>query len=52
MNRLPTLVFGIFLLFVGAWLGVVGYSYLQLGRIGPALDENTGHLGAPGVAPT
>ena len=31
MNRLPTLVFGIFLLFVGAWLGVVGYSYLQLG---------------------
>lgn len=47
MNKLPTLVFGIFLLFVGAWLGVVGYSYLQLGRMEPALDESTGDSNPP-----
>ena len=42
MRKLPPLVFGIFLVFTAAWFGVVGYSYLQLGRMQPVVDENTG----------
>lgn len=47
MSKLPPLIFGIFLVFVAAWLGIVGYSYLYLGRMEPAVDENTGDVNPP-----
>jgi cytochrome c oxidase cbb3-type subunit 2 len=47
MSKLPTLVFGIFLVFTASWLGIVSYSYLQLGGMQPALDENTGDMNPP-----
>ena len=47
MSKLPPLVFGIFLVFTAAWFGVVGYSYLQLGRMQPVVDENTGDVNPP-----
>jgi cytochrome c oxidase cbb3-type subunit 2 len=47
MSKLPPLVFGIFLIFTATWFGLVGYSYLQLGRMQPAVDENTGDANPP-----
>ena len=47
MSKLPPLVFGIFLVFTAAWFGIVGYSYLQLGRMEPVVDENTGDVNPP-----
>jgi len=47
MSRLSTLVFGIFAVFTAAWFGIVGYSYLHLGRMKPAVDENTGDSNPP-----
>jgi cytochrome c oxidase cbb3-type subunit 2 len=37
MSKLSTLVFGIFVVFAAAWFGIVGYSYLYLGRMEPRL---------------
>ena len=47
MSKLSTLVLGIFLVFFTAWFGVVGYSYLYLGRMEPVVDENTGDVNPP-----
>jgi cytochrome c oxidase cbb3-type subunit II len=47
MSKLSTLVSGIFLVFFAAWFGIVGYSYLYLGRMEPAVDENTGDVNPP-----
>ena len=47
MSKLSTLVFGIFAVFTAAWFGIVGYSYLHLGRMQPAVDENTGESNPP-----
>ena len=47
MSKLSTLVFGIFAVFTAAWFGIVGYSYLHLGRMQPAVDENTGDSNPP-----
>jgi cytochrome c oxidase cbb3-type subunit 2 len=47
MSKLPPLVFGIFLVFTAAWFGIVVYSYLQLGRMEPVVDENTGDVNPP-----
>jgi cytochrome c oxidase cbb3-type subunit II len=47
MSKLPPLVFGIFLVFTSAWFGIVGYSYLQLGRMQPVVDENSGDINPP-----
>jgi cytochrome c oxidase cbb3-type subunit 2 len=47
MSKLAQLVFGVFAVFAIAWWGVVGYSYLQLGRMQPVLDENTGEVNPP-----
>jgi cytochrome c oxidase cbb3-type subunit II len=42
MHRLPTLLSGILLVFLTSWLGVVAYSTLELGRLQPAPDAETG----------
>jgi cytochrome c oxidase cbb3-type subunit 2 len=42
MNRLTTLLSGIFLIFLTSWLGLVAYSALQLGTLAPAPDAETG----------
>ena len=42
MNRLPTLLCGIFLVFLTSWIGLVAYPVLQLGRLAPAADADTG----------
>jgi len=42
MHRLPTLLSGIFLVFLTSWLGVVAYPVLGLGRLTPAPDAETG----------
>ena len=47
MSKLSTLVFGIFAVFTAAWFGIVGYSYLHLGRMQPAVDESTGGSNPP-----
>lgn len=47
MNRLPSLIIGIILTFAASWAGVVAYSYLELGRMTPHLDENTGEIAPP-----
>ena len=47
MSKLSTLVFGIFVVFAAAWFGIVGYSYLYLGRMEAAADENTGGSSPP-----
>ena len=54
MNRLPSLITGITLAFAASWLGVVAYSYVELGRLEPYVDENTGEVSPPplpGLAP-
>jgi cytochrome c oxidase cbb3-type subunit II len=47
MSKLTQLVWGVFAAFMAGWLGVVGYSYLQLGRMQPVTDENTGDVNPP-----
>lgn len=47
MNRLPSIVFGIFLTFVFSWLGVVAYSYTKLGHLEPVTDDATGNINPP-----
>lgn len=42
MHRLPTLLSGIFLVFLTSWLGLVAYPALQLGRLEPVADAETG----------
>ncbi|HRJ73343.1 MAG TPA: cbb3-type cytochrome c oxidase subunit II [Terrimicrobiaceae bacterium] len=50
MNRLPPLIFGVFLTFAAAWLGVVAYSYIELGRMEPVLDEASGEINPPPIS--
>lgn len=47
MNRLPSLIIGIILTFAASWAGVVAYSYLQLGRLEPVVDESSGETNPP-----
>jgi len=47
MNRMPLLIFGTFLTFASAWLGLVAYPYLTLGHLEPVVDENTGGVNPP-----
>ena len=47
MNRLPSLITGIVLTFAASWVGVVGYSYIELGRLEPHVDEATGDINPP-----
>jgi cytochrome c oxidase cbb3-type subunit 2 len=42
MHRLPTLLSGIFLVFLTSWLGLVAYPALQLGRLTPVADADSG----------
>ena len=42
MHRLPTLLSGIFLVFLTSWLGLVAYPTLHLGRLTPVADLETG----------
>jgi cytochrome c oxidase cbb3-type subunit 2 len=42
MHRLPTLLSGIFLVFLTSWLGLVAYPVLELGRLTPVPDVDTG----------
>ena len=42
MHRLPTLLSGIFLVFLTAWLGLVAYPAVQLGRLTPVADADSG----------
>lgn len=47
MNRLPLLFAGIFLAFAASWCGMVAYPYLQLGRMSPATDRESGEVLPP-----
>jgi len=47
MNRMPLLIFGVFLTFAAAWLGLVAYPYLTLGRLQPVTDESSGDVSPP-----
>lgn len=47
MNRMPLLVFGVFLAFASGWLGLVAYPYVTLGQLEPVVDENTGGVSPP-----
>ncbi len=47
MNRLPSLITGIVLTFAASWIGVVAYSYVELGRLAPHLDEASGDVNPP-----
>jgi cytochrome c oxidase cbb3-type subunit II len=42
MHRLPTLLSGIFLVFLTSWLGLVAYPAIQLGRLVPVADADSG----------
>ncbi|MEI6081466.1 MAG: cbb3-type cytochrome c oxidase subunit II [Verrucomicrobiota bacterium] len=42
MHRLPTLLSGIFLVFLTSWLGLVAYPALHLGRLTPVPDPDNG----------
>ena len=42
MNKLPWIFTGVLLTFASAWLGLVAYPYLALGRMQPVPDEDTG----------
>lgn len=42
MHRLPTLLSGIFLVFLTSWIGLVAYPALQLGRLTPVANEDLG----------
>jgi cytochrome c oxidase cbb3-type subunit 2 len=47
MNRLPLIFLGIFLTFLSAWIGLVAYPYVNLGKLGPEVDEESGDLVPP-----
>jgi cytochrome c oxidase cbb3-type subunit 2 len=47
MNRLPSLITGIVIAFAASWIGVVAYSYVELGRLEPHVDESTGDINPP-----
>jgi len=47
MNRMPLLIFGVFLTFAAAWLGLVAYPYVTLGQLQPVTDENSGDVNPP-----
>lgn len=49
MNRLPSLLFGIFLAFAASWLGVAAYSYTHLAHLEPVTDESTGDIVPPHI---
>lgn len=40
MNHIRSIFLGIALLFFSGWLGLVAYSYLQLGRMKPLIDSD------------
>jgi cytochrome c oxidase cbb3-type subunit 2 len=42
MNRLTTLLSGIFLIFLTSWIGLVAYSATQLGTLAPVPDADSG----------
>lgn len=42
MNKLPLIFLGIFVAFASAWLGLVAYPSLVLGKISSLPDEDTG----------
>lgn len=42
MHRLPTLLSGIFLVFLTSWIGLVAYPAIQLGRLAPLAKADTG----------
>jgi cytochrome c oxidase cbb3-type subunit II len=42
MNRLTTLLSGIFLVFLTSWLGLVAYPATRLGRLAPVPDPDSG----------
>ena len=42
MHRLTTLLSGIFLVFLTSWVGLVAYPALQLGRLTPVADADSG----------
>lgn len=42
MNRLTTLLSGIFLVFLASWLGLVAYPATRLGRLTPVADADSG----------
>lgn len=47
MNRMPLLIFGIFLAFAAAWLGLVAYPVVTLGSLQPVTNEDTGDVSPP-----
>ena len=47
MHRLPTLLCGIFLVFLTSWVGIVAYSSLQLGRLEPVANADLGRTLPP-----
>lgn len=47
MNRMPLLIFGTFLTFAAAWLGLVVYPSVTLGHLEPVADETTGGVNPP-----
>jgi len=50
MNRLSLLLFGIFLTFASAWVGLVMVPYFQLGNLKPEVDEITGEMAPPSMS--
>jgi len=42
MHRLPTLLSGIFLVFLISWFGLVAYPAIHLGRLSPVADADSG----------
>jgi len=42
MNKMPLLLFGIFITFGSAWLGLVAYPTIKLGHMVPYENEETG----------
>ena len=42
MQRLPTLLSGIFLIFMTSWFALVAYPVVQLGQLAPVQDADTG----------
>lgn len=47
MNKLSSLIAGIFAAFFLAWLGVVAYSYVKLGHYEPVTDDDSGEINPP-----
>lgn len=47
MIKTPGLIFGILLTFATAWIGVVAYSFVQLGQLQPITNADTGDILPP-----